>query len=290
MALLSNDAKIKSLWYLLLSAIGVFHAEVLSGSSPDVLYNPFMFALVTPVYAVHYVLFGHLMGRHQGDTKVLYLFGCLTGMYETFITKVYFSPPWNPGAVGPGGIAWVELLWIGFTWHAFLSFLIPFRLMQGLYSPANRGASKARDLKWFLVATPLLGGVLGYGFGRSAPELLLPLVLSFAVLVLLSLAFLWGARRWGFRSTEQLRLGRRGRAFALGAFVAVYVAYGVLLRPEFLPLGLPLVLVALIYAGLVLLTRATMRGAEVEEAPAHEGPPDLAAPFRYLLLYFLAFL
>ncbi len=46
MALLKNETKIKLLWYLLLSAIGVFHAEVLSWSIPDVLCNPFNFLFI----------------------------------------------------------------------------------------------------------------------------------------------------------------------------------------------------------------------------------------------------
>ncbi|MEE9173696.1 MAG: hypothetical protein V3U30_01825 [Thermoplasmata archaeon] len=107
---MESETKLKVVWYSLLTALGLFRAEVLSWSAPDVLYNPLTFALVAPVYAVHYVLFGDLMGRRQGDLKVLYLFGCLTGMYEFVITKVFWSPPWNPGTVGPLGVAWVETL------------------------------------------------------------------------------------------------------------------------------------------------------------------------------------
>ncbi len=55
------QTKIKVVWYALLSALGLFHAEVLSWSAPDVLYNPLTYALVAPVCAVHYVLFGDLM-------------------------------------------------------------------------------------------------------------------------------------------------------------------------------------------------------------------------------------
>ncbi len=97
------ETKLKVVWYSLLAALGLFHAEVLSWSAPDVLYNPLTFAIVVSACTVHYVLFGDLMGRRQGDLKVLFLFGCLTGMYEFIITKVFCSPPWNPGAGGPRG-------------------------------------------------------------------------------------------------------------------------------------------------------------------------------------------
>lgn len=290
MVLLSNGTKIKLLWYLLLSTIGVFHAEVLSWSSPDVLYNPFNFLLITPVYAVHYVLFGDLIRRYgRGNHKVLYVFGCLTGMYETFITKVYWSPPWNPEGAGPLGVAWLELLWIGFTWHAFMSFLIPFRLMDGLFSPGNGKPFRARDLRAVLLVTPAMGAVLGYGFGFTLESMLPSVLLSLLVITLLAVTFMKGARRWGFTSPDQLAFGRRGRWLAVGFFSSVYIGYGIFLRPEFLPLGLPLVPILLIYAGLVYLAVTLLRSSR-EARPVtslHVLTPGVS--LRYLLLYVLAF-
>ncbi|MCJ2520880.1 MAG: hypothetical protein LN412_08080, partial [Candidatus Thermoplasmatota archaeon] len=276
MALLKNETKIKLLWYLLLSAIGVFHAEVLSGSMPDVLYNPASFALVTPVYAVHYVLFGDLMMRYgRSNRKILYLFGSLTGMYETFITKVYWSPPWNPEAAGALGVAWVELLWIGFTWHAFMSFIIPFTLMNGLFSPGKRKAFRTRDLRAILLVAPVMGAILGYGFGRSIEAMLTSVLLSLLVITLLAVAFFFGARKWGFRRTEQLIFGRKGRWLAIAFFSGVYVGYGILLRPEFFPLGLALLPVILIYAGLIYLAANLLRSSREPEPAAASQAPEL---------------
>jgi hypothetical protein len=284
-----SETKLKVVWYSLLTALGLFHAEVLSWSAPDVLYNPLTFAFVAPVYAVHYVLFGALMGRRQGDLKVLYLFGCLTGMYEFVITKVFWSPPWNPGAVGPLGVAWVETLWIGFTWHAFMTFLIPFILMQALFLPGGR-RKWSRGLLAILVAAPTMSAVIGLGFGQSLASMLVPLFLSFLVIAALAMLWLRKAPMWGFEGLDQLRLGRRGRRVAIAAFVGVYALYGVFLRPEFLPLGLPLVPIFLLYAGLVVLTAHYLRQAGPLDLRTGDGTWTSARSMRYLALYLLMFL
>ncbi len=290
MPLLSPGTKLKLLWYTLFSAIGVFHAEVLSWSSPDVLYNPANTLLVTPVYAVHYVLFGDLLLRHRRrDFRAVYLLGCLTGMYETFITKVYWSPPWNPEAFSVLGVAWIELLWIGFTWHAFMSFLIPFRIMSGLFAPGGTEPLAAKNLRAVLWLAPVVGATVGLGFGLGVEVMLPSVLLSLLVIALLAVLFMAGARRWGFTSPDQLVFGRTGRRTAWAAFATVYVAYGVLLRPEFFPLGLPLVPVLLVYGGLILLIRSVLASGETLPRLESTALPRPKPTLGYLGLYGLAF-
>ncbi len=210
-------------------------------------------------------------------------------MYETFITKVYWSPPWNPDAAGPLGIAWIELLWIGFTWHAFMSFLIPFRLMDGLFAPENGKPFQKRNLRTVLWATPVLGAVTGYGFGPTIDVMLTSVLLSFLIILLLSGAFLVASRRWGLTDSQQLLFGRKGRWLAVAFFSAVYVGYGALLRPEFLPIGVPLIPVILIYVGLVYLAVTLLRSPE-REMPSRKGEGVRAIlSLKYLLLYMVWF-
>lgn len=277
---LRPETKTKALWYLLFTSLGLFHAEVLSWNEPDVLYNPLRFALVAPVYGVHYLLFGDLLVRaRRDDWKTVYVFGCLTGMYETFITKVYWVPPWNPDAAGPLGVAWFELLWIGFTWHAFMAFLVPFRLASRL----GPWADGRRRLPSLYAAPALVGGLFAFAFGRPLPEIVLSLALSLLVILVLAAAFLRQARRHGLRDRAALGLGPRGRRFAWGAFLAVYVVYGALLRPEHLPLGLPLLPVLLLYGGLLLLAWRQLRR---RPGPDREAPPaGTWTPRKYLLTY-----
>jgi hypothetical protein len=288
---LKDETKLKLVWYLLFSVIGVFHAEVLSWSAPDVLYNPITFAFVTPVYAVHYILFGDIILRSgRRDLPTLYVFGALTGMYETFITKVYWSPPWNPEGAGALGIAWGELLWIGFTWHAFMTFLIPFRLMDGLFSPRGDRRLTTREGKAILLVAPSVAALFGHAFGRSMEEILISLTLSLAVILLLSLVFSRMSPRLRFTEIEQLVLGKRGRRIAIGSFVAVYGVYGTILRPEAMPNGMPIVVVLLIYAGLILMAHALLRRPSPAVTIRAEAAPTVQNPWRFLTVYAGAFL
>jgi len=172
----------KILYYLLLSVVGVFTAEVMSWSSPQVLYNPLVFPVVAPVYAVHYILFGDLMWRFgRRDGLMIYAFGCLTGMYETFITNVYWSPPWNPQGAGFLGMAWLEVFWIGFTWHALMSFLVPIKLVDTFFEPSKRKlplhATLPKNTWATLLLVPFVGGILGLGFEKNLGDMLLSVTL-----------------------------------------------------------------------------------------------------------------
>lgn len=273
---MNAEAKLKALWYLLFATFGVFHAEVLSGSQPFVLLNPLWFGFVTPVYAVHYVVFGDLLLRYRKKGfAVVYTFGCLTGMYEFVITKVYFVPPWNPAATGPLGIAWLELLWIGFLFHALFSFLIPFRLLVGLFGPGRGEPSQDKGLSRILIIVPAFAAALGLGFQRSLVELLVTTVGSLGVITLISLVFLRQAKAAEFRTLDQLVLGPRGRRYAVAFFVSVYAAYGLLLRTESFPIGPALIVVALLYA--LLITVVVRRLREPSEADTKDSTQTPAA-------------
>ena len=55
--------------------------------------------------------------------RTLYFVSLLFGMYEAYITKVLWSPPWNPGSLRIAGIALAETTLLVFFWHAV--FFIP---------------------------------------------------------------------------------------------------------------------------------------------------------------------
>jgi len=258
----SAPARVKRLWYLLFAVVGVFHAEVLSWSSPAVLYNPFNFILTVPVYAVHYIVFGDvILRRGRCDFFVLFTFGCLTGMYEFVITKVYFVPPWDPthGDL-PLGIAWLEVLWIGFVWHAFLSFYVPARIMFEVFAPGGRGSLSPRERRLLFTLVPLASGATGLLSGQSLPAMFLSLALSLAVIAAVAWAFVRAARTSAGLELRSLVLGRRGRTFAWAFLLGVYALYGFDLRPEAWKVGAPLVAMAALYLLLIALARRLLEG------------------------------
>ena len=263
----------KRLWYLLFAVVGVFHAEVLSWSSPAVLYNPFNFILTVPVYAVHYIVFGDLiLRRGRCGFFVLFTFGCLTGMYEFVITKVYFVPPWDPSHGDlPFGVAWLEVLWIGFVWHALLSFYVPARIMFEVFAPGGRGSLSPRERRLLFTLVPLASGATGLLSGQGLPAMFLNLGLSIAVIALVAWAFVRVAGASAGLELRSLVLGRRGRTFAWAFLVGVYALYGFGLRPDAWKVGAPLVVMAALYLLLIALARRFLKGPS-------GGLPSGAAP------------
>ncbi|MEE9592812.1 MAG: hypothetical protein V3W28_04435, partial [Thermoplasmata archaeon] len=163
-----------------------------------------------------------------------------------------------------------------------------FFLMQALFMPGGR-RKPSRGLVAILVVAPTMSAIFGLGFGQSLAAMLVPLLLSFVVIGALAWVWFRWSPRWGFQGVEQLQFSRIGRRVAIGAFLVVYILYGILLRPEFFPFDVAWVPVLLLYAGLVLLTAYYLRRAP--PLPTSDRVALNARPTgRYLLLYLLTFL
>ncbi len=186
-------------------------------------------------------------------------------------------------------VAWVELLWIGFTWHALITFLIPFRLMHGLFTPGKAEGFKARNLRVILWMGPVLGMTLGFGFGTDPGIMAISITLSFLVIGVLAVIFMRGAKRWGFTRAEQLTFGKKGRRLAITAFIGVYIVYGILLRPGFFPVGIPLTPVVLIYTGLIALLVLVLRFPVPSPRALTSREPTLRTGLKFLSVYAISF-
>jgi len=222
-------------YYLLLSSIGVFFAEVLSWSAPDVLYNPIKFIIVTPVYAVHLILFGNILARWgRRDWQSYYAFGMLTGMYETFITKVFWSPPWNPEGVGFLGFAWLEVFWIGFAWHAVMSFMLPLKIAEHFFFPRRDART---DKRWLIILAGalLVGVIFGVAFAQSPATILTGFGASSVTIGVAALLFTRIARRANLMAREDIVLGPRGFRLSVVFFLTIYITYFLVMRPEAIP-------------------------------------------------------
>lgn len=274
------------------------HAEVLSWSSPWVLLNPLVFWYVAPVYAVHYIVFGDLVLRYgRSSFWVLYAFGCLTGMYEFAITKVYWSPPWNPQASAVLGVAWIEFLLIGFVWHAFMSFMMPFRLMQDYVFPGRSGARTARDVRWLMVLIPVMQGAMGLLVIGNVLLLLAAVLGSLAVVTAAVWLFVGSAGKAGVTRPEDLALSPKGRRIGIMFLAAVYIGYGAVLRTDMWGTGTALILPIAFYALLIGCAYALLTSPAPPAVPAPEAIPPAAPSFdrwrafapRYALTFAVAF-
>ena len=288
-------------FYLLFTALGLFHAEVLSWSSPTVLLNPLVFWYVAPVYAVHYIVFGDIiLRRGRFDFWILYAFGCLTGLYEFVITKVYWSPPWNPTGQGPFGVAWFELFMIGFVWHAFMSFYFPFRLLQKFFFPVRPPSGTPRDLRLLLFIAPVNAGAFGLAAVGNGPFMIAVVLASLGVITLVGALYVRSARLANITKTEDLVLSPRARKYAILSFALVYAFTGIFLRPEFWGAGMGLLVPVLFYwlfgGVLIALYSARPTPAALMAAPVAPEPfvsltlqPWIQFLRRYSLHYAIAF-
>lgn len=267
---LSPQTKLRVSFYLVFTCFGLFHAEVLARSSPWVLLNPLMFLLVAPVYACHYVVLGDLLLRRRATSFFpVFVAGCILGMYEFAITKVFWNPSWTPFAPRVLETAWMEVFWVGFWWHAFMSFAIPFFLVRKLVLEPHAHPFQIREVRWVVIGVPLLAATFGVAFGGNVFELLGTILLSLLVIFAVARFFLKKAPEWGFKGADAVLLGPAGRKWALRFLIAVYAFYGATMRLEALPGPAGLILPALFYAGLFLLFIPLIRPRPaVVEAPA----------------------
>jgi hypothetical protein len=117
--------KKKYFFWFILGSLSVFFAEVVSGSTIFPFFSPWGILVVFPLYTLHTLILVHLVFRFgKPDIYKLFLAGAVFGLYEAYITKVLWEPPWGPQIL-IGGVGVFQLLVLVFFWHPFMSFIIP---------------------------------------------------------------------------------------------------------------------------------------------------------------------
>jgi hypothetical protein len=127
----------KLLFWFILSALSVFFAEVVSGSSPFPFLSPFDLSMIwgwcvlMPLYGLHTLVLASVVfnwGRPR--FYAIFLAGVIFGLYEAYITKVLWGPPWGAPIISAGGVAVVELAVLALFWHPFMSFAVPLSVAE----------------------------------------------------------------------------------------------------------------------------------------------------------------
>jgi hypothetical protein len=116
--------KILLLFWFILGIVSTSFAEVLAGSMPFPLFNPTGWLITIPLYTLHILVLGTIAIKHKPSFYRLYLFGILFGLYEAYITKVLWDPPWDPIVI-LNGVAIIETAVLILFWHPIISFIIP---------------------------------------------------------------------------------------------------------------------------------------------------------------------
>lgn len=259
------------LFWLLVAAASSFFAEVVSGSFPFPFFKAWGLFVILPLYGLHSLVLAAIVFQHgRPRLHVLFLAGVLFGLYEAYITKVLWSPPW--GAWGHiAGIAPVATATLILWWHPFMSFIFPLLLVE-LFASSSTSVIAGLPPAWRArLARPrtlyALAAYLGFLQSASLPPGGALLSGASGLLVLGFLLVLW--RRFGDASSTLDDLLPRGRAFwvAVAGLALVYLFGLFALRPEAIPGPGPQLTVWLLYALAILGLRRALATSRLQPFP-----------------------
>lgn len=239
--------KLKLFFWIILGCLSVFFAEVISGSDMFLFFNPWGIIAIIPLYTLHILVLSHLVFK-QGRPNIytLFLAGAIFGMYEAYITKVLWSPPWNEStAVKIGGVGIVEIFLLVFFWHAFMAFIIPLFVAENvltnsreiMYRQPERIQTLFNTKKKSYLILILFAAWAGIFQSMNSPDPLSSMISGLSTTGLIGiLIFIW--RKWTKGrnySIYDLLPDKKGFKLLLSLLIAYYIVTGIYLRPEALP-------------------------------------------------------
>jgi hypothetical protein len=275
------------LFWLILAAFSTFFAEVFSGSDMFPFFNTWGILVVVPLYGLHIILLASLVYR-AGKPRFssLVFAGMIFGLYEAYLTKVLWSPPWGDPVI-IAGFAPVETLVLVFWWHAWFSFIIPLlvaeKLLTGSTSLGNSLPGKLGSFfnSWGgLAAVMAFGGLFQTINSPSVGHSLLSGLSTTAVLV--SLVVLWKrvTREKEYQLAELLPNQKQFRWLLVPAGL-MYLTMGIFIRPDWYP-GLIGHLMIWIFYGIVIFL--FLRSQKLPPSPSTSTIKRSWEPKRWLLL------
>ena len=287
--------RIRLFFWVILGAFSVFFAEVTVGSSMFPFFDPFSVLVTCPLYALHILVLGCIVLRHPRPLFAsLFFAGAIFGLYEAYITKVLWSPPWNENPAMLGGIAIIETMMLVLFYHAVMAFVVPLVAVERLLTSSGQATSTLKprlarwiDERWFTVVLAAACGIIQTA---NSPSLLHTIgsTVSTSGFVLI-LVVLWERATKG-RLFTLSQLLPRGWELGILAFLLAtqYIGLGILLRPEKLPgIGSQATIWGCYVVFIVLLLFSLKREATQVDAVVPETRTPL--PWQRWLLYATAF-
>ncbi len=252
----------KLLFWLLLSVLSVALAEVTVASAPFAFVNPVETVFLVTFYGSHLLVFAWLIFRRGWPSlAALWFAGVLFGLYEFYITKVLWSPPWGD-VISMAHVDVISVIVLAFFWHPFMAFIFPLAI----------GEIVATDRRWLIGQLPgritrlsgnratLAIGIAAvtHGLLTGSPAVAIVSTLSAGAAVAV---VVWWWRRHHQHDTWNLRAllpnDRQGRWIAL-LLAVQYLIFIPVWTPEKMPPFVGHLVVWLLYAGFALLLRAAL--------------------------------
>jgi hypothetical protein len=284
---ISVPKKHQWLFWIILAAFSTFFAEVFSGSDMFPFFHSWGLLVVVPLYGLHIILLASLVYRaRQPRFSSLVFAGMIFGLYEAYLTKVLWAPPWGQSLI-VGGIAPIETLVLVFWWHAWFSFIIPLLVTERiLIGSTSLGQSLPGKLGRFfnswsgLAVLMAFGGLFQSINSPSVGKSLLSGLSTTSVLVVLVLVWKWITRGLSYSMAELLP-NRKQFKWLLVPAGLMYLALGILIRPEAYPGLIGHLMIWLLYGLSFYLFSRSQKNPEVV---LEEGELDAWDNKKWLLL------
>jgi len=229
------------LFWLILAAFSTFFAEVFSGSDMFPYFSPWGLLVVVPLYGLHIILLGSLVHRAEKPRFPSLIFaGMIFGLYEAYLTKVLWAPPWGDPLI-IAEVAPVETLVLVTWWHCWFSFIIPLLVAEKLLTVSTHlGRCLPGKLGDFLNSWGGLAAVMAFGGlfqSINSPSVSQSLLSGFSTTaVLVGLTLFWKRVTRGQPYTmKNLLPSQKQFKWLLIPIAIMYLGMGILIRPEALP-------------------------------------------------------
>ena len=275
------------LFWIILAAFSTFFAEVFSGSDMFPFFNAWGILVVVPLYGLHIILLASLVYRTDKPrfSSLVYA-GMLFGLYEAYLTKVLWAPPWgNPVIIA--GFAPVETLVLVFWWHAWFSFIIPLLVAEKLLTGSTSlGHSLPGRIGSFFNSWGGLAAVMAFGGlfqSINSPDAGASLISGLSTTAVLgALVLIWKrVTRDRTYIMAELLPDRTQFKWLLVPFGLMYLSMGILIRPDWYPGFIGHLMIWILYAATIyLFTQSQKKPAPLLE----EHELDRWAPKRWLIL------
>ncbi|MCD1295926.1 hypothetical protein CUJ83_13065 [Methanocella sp. CWC-04] len=274
---------VKYLSWLLIGMLSVFFAEVMSGSYLFPYFTVWGILVVMPLYTLHTLVFAHVVFNYgKPRLYTLFLAGVIFGLYEAYITKVLWNPPWG-ASLFAGGVAIIELAVIAMWWHPFMAFIAPLfvsenvlskskDIFKGLPAMVQRLCDTKKKVYILLALFVIFFGLVQSANSPSPIHSLASVILGGGAIM--ALLWIYRSKTSGLEySLKELLPDKKEFVVLLAALLLFYAMTGIVLRPEALPGIGPQLLILLIYAVMFALLYLSLKKSKKIEPVKTVGLP-----------------
>jgi hypothetical protein len=268
-------------FWLLLGVLSVAIAEVSVASAPFAFVNPFETVFLVGFYGSHLLVLAWWTYRRGWPTlSALWFAGVLFGLYEFYITKVLWSPPWGD-VISLAHIDVVSFIVLAFFWHPFMAFILPIAAAERIGTTTRWTADLLPSPRRWVVLGLAVVAAMTHGMLTGSPVVALVSTASAGLAVAVS-SWWWRKERhrsWNLR--ELLPTDRQGKWILL-ILALQYLIFIPAWTPDKMPPVVGHVVVWLLYAGFAMLLDSGLRQSQ-RQSPAASTPLAIPPGSRILL-------